>query len=97
MCFQQSFENARDRQQYDEIIEQVGWFLFDLFVLGYVEDPIMGKSFQFPVGMSWRVYVEVSDGQFPEYSCAFMRELVVNGKHTYYIKYSIKGVKIIVV
>lgn len=59
MFFNQTFENVRDRKQYDEIIKQVGWFFFDLFVLGYVEDPITGKSFQLPMGMSWRVYVEV--------------------------------------
>lgn len=40
----------------------MGWFFFDLFLLGYVEDPVTGYSFRFPGGMKWAIYVEVSDG-----------------------------------
>ena len=37
----------------------IGWFFFDLFLLGYVEDPVTGLSFSIPGGMGWMVYVEV--------------------------------------
>ena len=52
--------DGEERRTYEELIASVGWFFFDLFVLGYVEDPITGVSFRFPGGMSWAVYVEVS-------------------------------------
>ncbi len=41
-------------------MKEVGWFFFDLLFLCYVEDPATGMSFQFPGGLSWAVYVEVS-------------------------------------
>ena len=37
----------------------IGWFVFDLFLLGCVEDPVTGLSFSIPGGMGWRIYVEV--------------------------------------
>ena len=41
------------------MIQTVGWFFFDLFILGYVEDPLTGWSFRFPGGMQLAVYIEV--------------------------------------
>ena len=41
------------------MIETIGWFFFDLFILGYVEDPLTGWSFRFPGGMQFAIYVEV--------------------------------------
>ena len=38
----------------------VNWFLFELLVLGYVEDPTSGASFRLPGGLVWAVYIEVS-------------------------------------
>lgn len=38
----------------------VGWFFFELLILGYVEDPATGKSFPLPGGLSWEIYVEVT-------------------------------------
>ncbi len=40
-------------------MNEVGWFFFDLFILGYVEDPMTGQSFQFPFDLGWEVLVEV--------------------------------------
>lgn len=37
----------------------IGWFFFDLILLGYVEDPVTGLSVSIPGGMDWRIYVEV--------------------------------------
>ena len=37
----------------------VNWFLFELLVLGYVEDPTSGASFRLPGGLVWAVYIEV--------------------------------------
>jgi len=49
----------KERNKYEQLIETIGWFFFDLFILGYVEDPVTGNSFRFPGGMQWAVYVEV--------------------------------------
>lgn len=40
-------------------MEVLGWFFFDLLVLGYVEDKDTGLSFRLPAGLNWVVYVEV--------------------------------------
>ena len=48
-----------ERKHYEQLIETIGWFFFDLFILGYVEDPVTGYSFRFPGGMGWTIYVEV--------------------------------------
>lgn len=48
-----------ERLNYRELIGKIGWFFFDLFILGYVEDPVSGTSFRLPGGVSWAVYVEV--------------------------------------
>ena len=37
----------------------IGWFFFRLFIIGYVEDPVSGKSFSLPSGLSLEIYVEV--------------------------------------
>ena len=50
----------KERLNYTKLIETIGWFFSDLFILGYVEDPVTGNSFRFPGGMQWAVYVEVS-------------------------------------
>ena len=51
----------------------IGWFFFDLFLLGYVEDPITGLSFSIPGGMGWKIFVEVPSrirSESPEQSLA---------------------------
>ena len=40
----------------------IGWFFFRLFIIGYVEDPVSGKSFSLPRGLSLEIYVEVYVG-----------------------------------
>ena len=40
-------------------MEVIGWFFFDLLMLGYVEDSDTGLSFRIPGGLSWAIYVEV--------------------------------------
>ena len=52
--------DSQERDNYNQLIETVAWFFFDLFILGYVEDPITGYSFRFPGGMKWAIYIEVS-------------------------------------
>lgn len=49
----------QERERYNQLIETVSWFFFDLFLLGYVEDPVTGYSFRFPGGMKWAIYIEV--------------------------------------
>ena len=48
-----------ERCRYRELVELIGWFFFDLFVLGYVEDPNTGLSFRLPGGLQWAIYIEV--------------------------------------
>ena len=50
----------KERSKYEQLIETIGRFFFDQFLLGYVENPVTGNSFCFPGGMQWAVYVEVS-------------------------------------
>ncbi len=45
--------------RYKQLMEMIGWFFFDLLILGYVEDPVTGKSFRVPGGHQWAIYVEV--------------------------------------
>ena len=58
-CVMQESVDDQERQRYNQLIEAAGWFFFDLFILGYVEDPITGCSFRFPGGMKWAIYIEV--------------------------------------
>ena len=55
---QESVDRSEDHN-YKEQMEVIGWFLFDLLLLGYVEDPITGLSFSIPGGMDWKIFVEV--------------------------------------
>lgn len=55
----QDHTDESEREQYSKMIEIIGWFFFDLFILGYVEDPLTGWSFRFPGGMQFAIYVEV--------------------------------------
>ena len=48
-----------ETQNYKELMKVIGWFFFDLFLLGYVEDPVTGFSVSIPGGMDWKIYVEV--------------------------------------
>lgn len=45
------------------LVTRIQCFLFDLFFLGYVEDPQSGHSFSMPKGLKWHVYVEVRSMQ----------------------------------
>ena len=58
LYLQDSVDKA-ELQHYEQLLETIGWFFFDLFILGYVEDPVTGHSFRFPCGMSWAIYIEV--------------------------------------
>ncbi len=42
-------------------MEVIGWFFFDLLILGYVEDPVTGRSFRVPGGLQWAIYIEVNE------------------------------------
>lgn len=70
-------------QNYKELMKVIGWFFFDLFLLGYVEDPITGLSFSIPGGMGWKVFVEVpsriSSGSPEESLAQFIREVPALG------------------
>ena len=47
-------------EHYQCLLETVGWFFFNLLLLGYVEDRTSGASFCIPSGLEWSVYAEVS-------------------------------------
>ena len=63
----QASVDEMERKHYEQLIETIGWFFFDLFILGYVEDPVTGYSFRFPGGMGWTIYIEVRLGMQPSY------------------------------
>ena len=48
-----------ERDQHQQLMEMIGWFFFELLMLGYVEDSDTGLSFRIPGGLRWAVYVEV--------------------------------------
>ena len=48
-----------ERTRYRELMDVIGWFFFDLFLLGFVEDPTTGQSFRLPGGLQWAVFIEV--------------------------------------
>lgn len=47
-------------ESYNELMDDIGWFLFELLVLGYVYDTATARSFHIPAGCGWVAYVEVS-------------------------------------
>ena len=49
-----------ERSHYSKLMDVIGWFFFDLFLLGYVEDSDTGLSFRIPGGLKWEIYIEVS-------------------------------------
>jgi hypothetical protein len=57
--------DEKERERYRQLMDVIGWFFFDLFILGYVEDPNTGKSFRLPGGLKWAVYIEV--GRYDTY------------------------------
>ena len=50
-------------------MEVIGWFFFDLLILGYVEDPATGKSFRIPGGLEWAIYIEVRHACVHVFAC----------------------------
>ena len=42
-------------------MNEIGWFFFDLLILGYVQDVATGESFHLPFDLGWNIYVEVSE------------------------------------
>ena len=46
--------------RYHDLMEVIGWFFFDLLILGYVEDPTTGRSFRIPGSLAWAIFIEVS-------------------------------------
>ncbi len=53
-----------ERQQYNHLLETIGWFFFDLLLVGYVEDRLTGISFHLHACLQWTVYAEVSNYSF---------------------------------
>lgn len=48
-----------ERERHKQLMEAIGWFFFDLLLLGYVEDPETGLSFRIPGSLQWALYIEV--------------------------------------
>ena len=42
-------------------MDKIGWFFFDLLLLGYVEDKATGTSFHVPGELGLTVFAEVSN------------------------------------
>jgi len=74
--------SSDERKHYLQLIESINWFFFDLFILGYVEDPVTGQSFRFPGGLRIAIYVEVPSRvqmQPPESLRAFYEDIPALG------------------
>ena len=48
-----------EKARHQQLMEVIGWFFFDLLMLGYVEDSYTGLSFRVSGGQAWAIYVEV--------------------------------------
>ena len=55
----QTAVDQSEQVKYKNQMEEIGWFLFDLLILGYVEDPGTGVSFRVPGGLNWAIFIEV--------------------------------------
>ena len=55
----QDMVDENERKRYSDLIDLIGWFFFDLFILGYIEDPVTGESFRLHGELKWAVYIEV--------------------------------------
>ena len=53
-------QNDEEKSKHKLLLETIGWFFFDLLLLGYVEDVVTGKSFYLPGGLSWTIFIEVT-------------------------------------
>ena len=51
--------DANVRVHHQQLMDMIGWFFFDLLMLGYVEDSNTGLSFRISGGKAWAIYVEV--------------------------------------
>ena len=60
MCHLQESVDKSEGERYHQLMETIGWFFFDLLILGYVEDLATGKSFRIPGGLKWAIYIEVN-------------------------------------
>ena len=72
-----------ERVHHQQLMEVIGWFFFDLLMLGYVEDSETGLSFRIPGGLAWAVYVEVC-------VCFGIWNEVLNYLSVYFIAASVK-------
>lgn len=52
-------QERSEKTSYLKLMDTIGWFFYDLFLMGYVEDSSTGLSFCLPRGMEWAVYIEV--------------------------------------
>lgn len=59
ICYVQDSVDESECERYKLLMETIGWFFFDLLILGYVEDPVTGRSFRVPGGHQWAIYIEV--------------------------------------
>ena len=46
-------------KKFEELMSSICWFFFHLFILGYVYDAPSGKGFYMPVGLNWKIFIEV--------------------------------------
>jgi hypothetical protein len=51
--------DQNEKKDYKNLMDDMGWFMFNLLALGYVSDAQTGKSFRIPRNCSLRLYIEV--------------------------------------
>lgn len=45
--------------EFKVLMDKIGWFMFELLVLGYIQDQHTGVSFSAPRIEKWKVFIEV--------------------------------------
>ena len=50
---------ARMQEESRQLVTEIHWFFFSLFIIGYIEDQSTGLSFRLPGGQQWSLFVEV--------------------------------------
>ena len=50
---------CNEDDHYGHLLEMINWFMFDLLILGYIEDPNSGVSFTLQQWLNWTFYIEL--------------------------------------
>ena len=58
---------------YAHLLEKINWFMFDLLILGYIEDPNSGLSFTLQQWLNWTFYIELPCKCLSDEECTMLQ------------------------